>query len=214
MIHPATRVALVLALAGLSLLALRFYRRQNAGLAMKVKGGGISPPKMAWLFFTVYLWFLLCPLAALDPGLSTGTRWVIGAFSVCMWLRGLAELHMLYVTHSWRPPYGVAHDLLCIALVTGGLLWVPDAWPGFTDARASWGSALLSLLLFSLLVETVYATLFFRAVKGRTMGEDGVWFADGNEARFRRINRLTFALNIPQYAALAALVGTAVAGLS
>ncbi len=210
MIHPVTRVALVLAIAGLSLLALRFYRRQNG---KSVKGGAISPPKMAWLFFTVYLWFLVCPLAAMDPSVPSGARWVLGAFALSMWIRGLAELHMLYVTHSWRPPYGVAHDVFCIALVVAGLLFVPGAWAGFTTPRTSWVSALWLLVLFSLCVETVYATLFFRAVKGKTIGEDGVWFAAENEARFRRINRLTFALNIPQYAVLFGLVGTAAIGL-
>lgn len=216
MIHSGTRVALIAALVGLGALAWRFYRRQNSRGVKGVKGGAISPPKMAWLFFTVFLWFIVCPLAALDPGLETGVRQVLGAFAVSMWLRGLAELYMLYVSRNWRPPIGVAHDVFCIALVAGGVVLLPGAWPGVppdADARAVWQTALLSLVLFSLCVETVYAALFFRAVEGRTVGEDGVWFAAENEARFARINRLTFWLNLPQYAVLVALVGTAVAGV-
>jgi hypothetical protein len=56
------------------------------------------------------------------------------------------------------------------------------------------------MLLFSLAVEVLYAGLFFRAVQGKTTGEDGVWFASAEEARFRRINRITAALNAPQVA--------------
>jgi hypothetical protein len=209
--HPYTRAALLVTLGGLAFMAQRFYRGQNRAGA---KGGAISGPKMAWLFFTVYLWFLACPLAALDPGLRPGVRLVLGAFSASMWLRGAAELYMLYVTKNWRPPIGVAHDLFCILLVALGVALVPGAWPGVGSAGDLWQTSLLALVLFSLGVETAYAALFFRAVEGKTVGEDGVWFAAEHEARFARINRLTFWLNVPQYAVLAALLASAVAGLA
>ncbi|RKG92031.1 hypothetical protein D7V97_41320, partial [Corallococcus sp. CA053C] len=72
--------------------------------------------------------------------------------------------------------------------------------------RDLWALALVALVLVSLGVEVAYAALFHQAVEGRTTGEDGVWFADAEQARFRRINRLTFALNVPLYAALAGLL--------
>jgi hypothetical protein len=55
-------------------------------------------------------------------------------------------------------------------------------------------------------VEVLYATLFFQAVEGATTGEDGIWFADEEQARFRRINRITLACNVPLYVALGALL--------
>lgn len=205
MLQPITRVALLVALAGLIALALRFYRRQKRGAL----GGGISAPKMAWLGLAVYLWFLACPLVALDDHVTPQLRWVLGAFALSMWIRGIAELYMLYVSKNWRPPYGVAHDVLCLAIVAGGLLLFPGARPFGTSFEAVWQTGFVALIFFSLCVETVYALLFFDAVKGKTTGEEGVWFAAEDEARFRRINRLTFALNVPQYGVLLALLGSA-----
>ncbi|HEY0883188.1 MAG TPA: hypothetical protein VGD87_16750, partial [Archangium sp.] len=47
-------------------------------------------------------------------------------------------------------------------------------------------------------VEVLYAALFFQAVAGKTTGDKGVWFASEDEARFKRINRITTAFNVPQ----------------
>ena len=44
---------------------------------------------------------------------------------------------------------------------------------------------------------------------GLTTGEDGIWFADEAQARFRRINRITFACNVPLYTALTLLLASA-----
>ena len=44
-------------------------------------------------------------------------------------------------------------------------------------------------------------------MEGRTTGDEGIWFADEEQARFRRINRLTLAFNVPLYAGLAGLLG-------
>jgi hypothetical protein len=123
-----------------------------------------------------------------------------------MWVRGLAEMYMLYVSKSWRPPYGIGHDVLCILLVLGGLAWNHAHWTGPLSAVGTWALALVGLVLVSLVIEIAYAVLFFRAVEGATTGEEGVWFADEEQARFRRINRLTFVLNLPMYGALAALL--------
>jgi vacuolar-type H+-ATPase subunit I/STV1 len=203
MLSPHTRL-LVLALVGLSvLLGLFFWRTQNV---RKARGGRISPPKLAWLFYAIFLWFLLCPLVALDSVLHPGLRAVIGAFTACMWLRGLAELYMLYVSKNWRPPYGIGHDVLCILLVLGGLALTRHHWTGPLPPRDVWGLALVGLVLVSLFIEVLYAALFFQAVEGHTTGEDGIWFADEEQARFRRINRLTFALNVPLYLGLAGLL--------
>jgi hypothetical protein len=203
MLSPLTRL-LVLSLLGLCLLlGVLFWRAQNV---RRARGGRISPPKLAWLLYAVFLWFFLCPLVALDAGVHPGLRAVLGVFAAAMWLRGLAELYMLYVSRNWRPPYGIGHDVLCIALVVGGLVLTRHHWAGELPARDVWGLALVGLVLVSLLVEVLYAALFFHAVEGRTTGEDGIWFADEEQARFRRINRLTLALNVPLYASLAGLL--------
>ena len=174
------------AVAIVALAALCGRRQARGGT-----GGAISRPKLVWLAFAVLLWFLVVHLVALDPAVQPAPRLLLAVFAAGMWLRGLAELFMLYVTRTWRPPYGVAHDVACLLWLGGGLLLWPAAravGPGPLDP---WVLLLLVLVVASLVVETLYATLFFRAVQGKTTGEDGVWFASGAEARFARINRLT-----------------------
>jgi len=203
MLSPHTRVLLAVLALACAGAALFFRRAQNAKGAL---GGRISGPKVAWLFYAVFLWFLVCPLVALDTAVPVEARAVLGAFAAFMWLRGAAELFMLYVTKNWRPPYGVAHDVACIALVLGGLVWGRARWQGPLDTVDAWALALVGLVLVSLFVEVAYAALFFHAVEGRTTGDEGIWFADQEQARFRRINRLTLALNVPLYAGLVALL--------
>ncbi|MFB1483429.1 hypothetical protein [Corallococcus sp. RDP092CA] len=200
MLTSTTRVLLVVALLACAGAAVAFRRRQNARGG---RGGRISGPKLAWLLYAVFLWFGVCPLVALDASVPMEARVVLGAFAVSMWLRGAAELYMLYVSRNWRPPYGVGHDLGCIALVGAGLVYTGEKWAGALDRRDVWALALVGLVLTSLVVEVAYAALFHQAVEGRTTGEDGVWFADAEQARFQRINRLTLALNVPLYGALA-----------
>lgn len=206
MLSPHTRVLLTVLALACAGAALFFRRAQNAKGA---RGGRISGPKVAWLFYAVFLWFIVCPLVALDSAVPVEARGVLGAFAAFMWLRGVAELFLLYVTKSWRPPYGVAHDVACIALVLGGLAWGRARWLGTLDTADTWALALVALVLVSLFVEVAYAALFFHAVEGRTTGDEGIWFADEEQARFRRINRLTLALNVPLYLGLAVLLALA-----
>jgi hypothetical protein len=161
---------------------------------------------VAWLFYAVYLWFLVCPLVALDAAVHPALRTVLGLFAASMWLRGLAELYMLYVAKNWKPPYGVGHDVVCILLVLGGLALHRETLAGPLTPVDAWALALVGLVLVTLVVEVVYASLFFHAVEGATTGEEGIWFADEEQARFRRINRLTFSFNVLLYTALAALL--------
>ncbi|MCP3143971.1 hypothetical protein [Pyxidicoccus xibeiensis] len=203
MLSVHTRVLLTVLALACAVAALFFRRAQNAKGA---RGGRISGPKVAWLFYAVFLWFLVCPLVAADAAVPLEARAVLGAFAAFMWLRGAAELYLLYVTKSWRPPYGVAHDVACIVLVLGGLAWGRARWTGTLGPVEMWALALVLLVLVSLFVEVAYAALFFHAVEGRTTGDEGIWFADEEQARFRRINRLTLALNVPLYAGLAGLL--------
>jgi|SRR6218665_512735 len=206
MLSPLSRVLLP-CLVGLCVLAgVLFWRQQNV---KKAQGGRISPPKMAWLLYAVFVWFLLCPLVASDAGVHPHLRLVLGGFAAFMWARGAVEMYMLYVTRNWRPPYGITHDVLSLALVLGGLGFYAvrrDAPPSPLDV---WTLCLLALVTVTLVIEVLYAALFFHAVEGQTTGEDGIWFADEEQARFQRINRMTFACNVPLYASLGGLLAVA-----
>lgn len=189
-----TKSALLTGLVGIVLFGLFFARRQNEKRGL---GGRISKPKLVWLLYAVYFWFVVCPLLALDPALTRPLRVILGAFAASMWLRGLAEMFMLYVTKSWRPPYGVGHDVFSMVLIVLGLLLFRAHWEVLRDPLQIWIFALVLVLLASLALETFYAAAFFRAVEGRTTGEDGLWFADDADPRFRRINLITAAANVP-----------------
>lgn len=188
---------------------LAFGRRQNRAPAL---GGAISRAKQLWLIWAVYAWFVLAPLFALTPGLSSATQATLLVFAVSMWLRGGVELVMLYVTRNWRPPMGMAHDVFTAALLAVGLGFILRQPPAPMVAAEAWGRSLVVVLLVSMALETGYAMAFHRAVEGRTTGDDGVWFATADEPRFRRVNRVTAWANVPLYAyLLALLLWTAVA---
>ena len=205
MFSLVTRVGLLGSL-GLCLAAAFWFRgRQNRARAM---GGRISNPKLLWLFFAIWFWLFECAVLAFEPSLPWGYRVIFGAQAVSMWLRGGLEMFMLYVTKNWRPPIGITHDVLCLFTTVGLAAWfglpVDSAWGVFAPA-------LVAMLVFSLGVEVLFAALFFKAVQGKTTGDKGVWFASEDEARFRRINRITTAFNVPQVAFQVALL---VAGFS
>lgn len=196
-----TRVALLVSTAVVASLAVAFAMRQNAG----AMGGAMSTAKVLWLLYAVLMWFFIAPIVAADPEVAPGLRRVLAVFAVCMWVRGVAELLLLYVFHAWQPPIGVAHDLLCIAILGTGLVLTRGPHVG-TDL---WVRALIAVLLASLCVEVLHASMFHAAVEGRTTGEDGLWFADEVDPRFRVINLLTTAFNVPLYAFLGAFLGRA-----
>lgn len=196
--------ALTLLIGAAALLA-RFGVRFHAKQARGALGGRISRAKAYWLPFAIYFWFVVCPLVAASDVFATPVRVALGAFGAFMWVRGGVEMVMLYVTKNWRPPLGIGHDVLCIALVVGVLGWHRDALPAL-GALDTWGLGFVAAVLVSLIVEIHHAWSFFVAVRGATTGEDGVWFADDEDERFRAINRATLVWNVVLSVALAALL--------
>lgn len=205
MLTLASRLGLFASLGGCVLAARWFRGKQNRAHAM---GGKISNPKLLWLFFAIWFWLFECAVLAFEPSLPSGYRIILGVHALSMWLRGGVEMVMLYVTRNWRPPIGITHDVLCILTVLGLAVALPlpldSAWGLFAPA-------LVFMLLFSLFVEVLYAALFFQAVEGKTTGDKGIWFASEDEARFRRINRITTGFNVPQVLFQLVLLGVALA---
>ncbi|MER2566600.1 MAG: hypothetical protein ABTQ32_38110 [Myxococcaceae bacterium] len=185
-------------------MGLRFRAKQNAGHG--ARGGKISNPKVLWLFFAIWFWFVECAVLAFEPALPPAYRLIVGAHALSMWLRGAIEMFMLHVTKNWRPPIGIGHDAICIATILGLAVWSGSELTTF-GAWSWWAPALVVMLLFSLGVELLYAALFFKAVEGKTTGDDGIWFADPESERFKRINRITFACNTPLVLFQLALLG-------
>ena len=187
-----SRVLIVVALILVSGSILVFRRRQNQASGT---GGRISRPKSVWLAIAVFDWFLLAPILGFDPNVPGPLRAIFLTFSGLMWARGLAELFLLYVTKSWRPPYGIAHDALCMAALAGLTLWYRAEWAGLRGPLEHWLLAFVVVNFLSLIVEIYYAFAFFGLVHGATTGEAGTWFATDEEERFRRLNRITTLFN-------------------
>ena len=197
---PPVQIFCLASLAVLCVSCAVFFVRQNQPGKL---GGRISRAKMLWLLYVLYVWFLLCPALSFDEALRPSLRVLLRAVTVLMWTRGLAELAMMYVFKNWRPPYGIAHDLLCLGVLGGGLWIYRDDWilcSGF-DA---WTLALLFCVEVTFLLETLYAAAFYRIVGEGTQGEEAIWFAPEGDPLFRRVVAVTGACNIPLYFFLAA----------
>jgi len=205
----STRLGLAASIVLVGLMVWRFSAQQNAPRGGGAKmGGGMSRAKALWLLFTLLFWFFLCPLLALDPLCPSPWREALLWFAASMWARGLIELYMLYKTKSWRPRYGIAHDVLCLALLPA-----VAAWSGLPAALgAGWArmsAAVVAVAWCSLCVELLYAAWFNQLVAGKTTGDEGIWFADQESARFRRVNRVTALNNLWLYAFYAVVVAAA-----
>jgi hypothetical protein len=188
-VSPRTLIVLAVGLVAVTIFGARFGKKQNHHKGL---GGAISKAKQVWLSLAIFDWFVLAPAVALDPGTEPHLALGLGAFGAFMWIRGIAEMVMLYVTKNWRPPIGITHDALCILLLIGCVVWQP---PELTSHDARWVAVYYGKVVVSLGVEIWYAWAFFDAVKGKTTGEEGVWFADEHDPKFKRINRVTATFN-------------------
>lgn len=200
------KLLMVVAVAPLALFGARFYAKQHKGAL----GGRISRVKAYWLPFAIWFWFVVCPVVGFDAAVHEGARRALLAFGVFMWLRGAVEMVMLYVTKNWRPPIGITHDALCALLVLGLAVRGVDqmAAVDFVGVRELdvWAYGLCAVVLASLAVEMHHAQSFFVASRGRTTGEDGIWFADDEAEHFRQINRTTLIWNVILTIAVGAFV--------
>src|SRR5262249_57640640 len=109
--------------------------------------------------------------------------------------RGAIELWLLYGRHAWIPPYGIAHDLLTITLITVLLRRAARSLPEAPDPVNRAALRFLTSIRLGLCCEALFAWLFFRAVSEHT----GVtWFAS-TDPRFAAINALTWAVVLVAY---------------
>lgn len=187
------KLTLVVMAVLLAIFGVRFKGRQKPGAI----GGPISGAKAFWLSFAMYFWFVVCAVLAIDDALPASLRAVYGAVALSMWIRGAAEMLMLYVTHNWRPPYGIGHDVFTIvlALVVAAVTIAPAGSAAWSPLAHGAG-VIVVVLIASLVLEIVHAWTFFLVVGRRTMGDAGIWFADDEDPRFAAINHRTKIGNV------------------
>jgi len=80
-------------------------------------GGAMAFQKALWLADAVVLWIVLPLCIVRDMRIDAGVRRAFRALLILMALRAVIELWMLYVSLNWSPWYGIAHDLVCIAVL-------------------------------------------------------------------------------------------------
>ena len=100
--------------------AVLFYWTQNSG---QLDGGRIALPKLIWLLYAIILWFLIPGLIVKNTLIAPHWRTIFKIFLINMLLRGVIELYLMYVTLSWSPYYGIAHDVFSFALLASLLLF-------------------------------------------------------------------------------------------
>lgn len=179
--RKAGSVWLLVSAATLVALSGAFFYAQNHADHI---GGPMSFAKLLWLDYALIAWFLVPTYFWRSTSVSPALRRIYGWHLTGFAIRGIVELWLLYVTHSWIPPYGIAHDLGTIALITMLLATAPrDLAPNDGAARR-----FLTSIRIGLMFEIAFAWLFFQAVQGQTAR---TWFASDDPV-FRFINALTW----------------------
>lgn len=179
--------SLLAASVALALFSLFFAWRQNYKGQL---GGAISIAKLLWLDYAIVAWFFIPAILLCSPSLTPGWRRVFLAHLINFGARAIIELILLYVFVAWSPVYGIAHDVFSIGLIA----WLAPH-DGSILYHYSW------TLRLGLVFEIVFAALFHRL----TSRERGIYFAS-DAPRFRRINRLTLAVDAAAYADLGYVV--------
>jgi hypothetical protein len=154
--------------------AVAFHWLQNE---VRPVGGEISWPKLFWLAYAIFLWFILPGLIAADPRLPRAWRRPFFALFLLMLARGVVEGWMLYVSLNWSPWYGIGHDLVCAALL----------FASAAALRAVAASRLERLMLAHLCVTAlmfgpeIYFAWYMQA-HFNTQGEDAIYFVPDDPA--------------------------------
>jgi hypothetical protein len=184
------RVVALSVVAGTLLCALAFHAAQNR---FALTGGGVALSKGIWLGLAVLFWLVLPALILADWRIAAALKQPFRLLLLLMAARGVAELSMLYFFKNWSPFYGIAHDVLCAALLWGWCarhLAVRHA--GRNDPRATllWWHALFTGALF--LPEIYYA--WYMQAHFTTRGASPVYFVP-DDAAHQQVLAVTTAVD-------------------
>ncbi|PWF46114.1 hypothetical protein C7C56_016485 [Massilia glaciei] len=169
--------------AVLALFAAAFWYLQNvAGLI----GGEIAPAKLAWLCFALLFWLGLPLLIICDPRTPPRLAQAFGSLLALMAARGVVELVMLYVFHNWSPHYGIAHDLLCAAVLAYflALAWREGEHRGGKLASTLSLHGIVTTLMF---VPEIWFAYYMHTNFG-TMGGEAIYFVPDAEKHRHVLN--------------------------
>ena len=175
------------ALASLAVLVVAtaaFYWVQNR---FRPVGGEISVPKLLWLGYAIALWVVMPALLAADGRISRPLRQSFAVLLILVFARGAAELWMLYVLLNWSPWYGIAHDLVCMTVLS--VLALRAARPRLPIERVV--IAHLAVTAAAFLPEMYFA--WYMQAHFTTIGEHAVYFVP-DDPRYNEVLRVTTAV--------------------
>ena len=145
--------------------------------------------KSLWLAYAIQLWFVVPLLLA--PG-----RVTMALLLVSVAVRGVVEVP-LCLTKRWKVRYGMIHNVIHLALCVAIFVHLAGA-----VAPDPFLLLIVALTACSVVTEMVFVSWFRKATPGP---ESGIYFVPGG-ARFRKINRATGWLFLPQYATFLAVL--------
>jgi len=147
-----------------------FFSRQNYAGQI---GGQISIVKTLWLYYAISAWIII-PIFYFHSNKTNLILSRIYKFHLISFtIRALVELWMLYVTISWIPPYGIAHDVFAISLIAFSLWYFREKLHLIADKGNVSAKRFLYSIQIGLCIEIVFAWLFYRV----TGGQVGIYFA-------------------------------------
>lgn len=141
------------------LAAIYFFLMQNG---LEAKGGHISFIKSLWLGMTIFMWLYIPFLAVFNKTLGNRLRLAYNLFLLNMLARAVIELVLMYGYGAWQYEYGIAHNLISMALLILLYLWVRK------EEFRIWGQNLLVMLgmFFAELYFASYMMLYMRKGEG------------------------------------------------
>lgn len=174
------------------LFSFLYYRAQNKTQQI---GGPIARPKIFWLGFTSYNYFILSLL--LWWGLTLSPLWntLLIIFIGCIYFRAVVQSLFMFVFHIWIPPMGIFYNIFCftVIVVFTGYNYNEMFPLGLGDEV---GALYMGLICASLITDSVYAYKFFKLVGEKTKGKEAIWYASEEDPIFKKIVRLTRNMNI------------------
>jgi hypothetical protein len=186
------KIILVITLCLQIVFSIWYYNTQNKTQQI---GGPIARPKIFWLGFTSYNYFVLSLLLWWGLKLSPSWNNLLLIFIGCIYFRAVIQSLFMFVLHIWIPPMGIFYNIFCFLLIAIYTGFNSELLFNFAQ-NDSVAAGYMILICASLITDSVYAYKFFKLVGEKTKGKEAIWYASEEDPIFKKIVQLTRNLNI------------------
>jgi len=175
------------------LICVVYYRIQNKS---KQIGGPISKPKMFWLGFASYQYFILSAILYFTLDQPSTCYSMLTVLLFLLYFRGIVQSIFMFLFHIWTPPMGMLFNLFCFLYLMFQFYLNSHVFFGPNQAQIII-SLYLILVSGILIVDSIYAYKFYKIVGSKTKGKDAIWYASETDPSFLGVIKLTRMLNAP-----------------